>query len=59
MKRRELVRRLNAAGCVLLRHGAKHDWYQNPSTKISQPVPRHSEINEGLANHIIRTLVQR
>jgi hypothetical protein len=29
---------------ILVRHGAKHDWYQNPRTKISQPVPRHREI---------------
>jgi hypothetical protein len=59
MKRRELIRRLTAAGCILIRHGAKHDWYQNPATNVSQPVPRHTEINEGLANHILRTLAQQ
>ncbi|MFW6359376.1 MAG: type II toxin-antitoxin system HicA family toxin [Chroococcales cyanobacterium] len=30
-------------GCVLIRHGGKHDWYQNPDTKVSQAVPRHRE----------------
>jgi hypothetical protein len=31
-------------------------WYTNPATKKSQPVPRHSEIHEGLAKSIIRKL---
>lgn len=56
MKRRELVRKLNKMGCILIRHGANHDWYQNPRTKVSQPVPRHTEIKEHLAKHIIKVL---
>ncbi len=43
-------------GCILIRHGGKHDWYQNPKTNVSQPIPRHSEINENLAKHIIKML---
>lgn len=43
-------------GCVLVRHGGSHDWYTNPQTKQSQPVPRHAEINENLAKHIIKKL---
>ena len=43
-------------GCILIRHGGKHDWYQNPETKTSQPVPRHNEIKEYLAKHIIKML---
>lgn len=46
-------------GCILIRHGGKHDWYQNPETKVSQPVPRHKEINEYLAKHIIKMLKNR
>jgi predicted RNA binding protein YcfA (HicA-like mRNA interferase family) len=49
MKRRDLINELEKIGCILIRHGGKHDWYQNPETKISQPVPRHIEINEYLA----------
>ncbi|GBC63297.1 type II toxin-antitoxin system HicA family toxin [Desulfonema ishimotonii] len=56
MKRKELIKELEQNGCVLIRHGGKHDWYQNPLTKISQPVPRHREINEYLAKHIIKML---
>ncbi len=51
MKRRDLIQQLESIGCVLVRHGGKHDWYQNPQTKVSQAVPRHREINEMLARH--------
>jgi predicted RNA binding protein YcfA (HicA-like mRNA interferase family) len=56
MKRRDLIKRIEKAGCILIRHGRKHDWYQNPNTKVSQPVPRHKEIKEYLAIHIIKML---
>jgi mRNA interferase HicA len=44
MKRVDLIRTIEGFGCVLVRHGGKHDWYRNPVTGISQPVPRHREI---------------
>jgi mRNA interferase HicA len=56
MNRVELVKTIEGLGCVLIRHGAKHDWYRNPNTGISQPVPRHREIKEHLARRIIRML---
>jgi mRNA interferase HicA len=56
MKRTDLVRALESIGCVLIRHGGKHDWYRNPTTGVSQPVPRHREIREHLARHILKTL---
>ncbi|MBW2429250.1 MAG: type II toxin-antitoxin system HicA family toxin [Deltaproteobacteria bacterium] len=56
MKRKDLIRNLEKMGCKLIRHGGKHDWYQNPITKISQPVPRHRQIKEFLAKHIIKML---
>lgn len=56
MKRPELIARLQAMGCILIRHGGRHDWYHNPTTKESQPVPRHNEIKDPLARHIIKTL---
>ena len=54
MKRIGLIRELEQAGCILLRHGARHDWYHNPRTRATQPVHRHREISEYLARHIIR-----
>ena len=56
MKRRDLVKKIEGLGCVLIRHGGKHDWYRNPETGMSQPVPRHREIREHLAKHIIKKL---
>jgi predicted RNA binding protein YcfA (HicA-like mRNA interferase family) len=56
MNRKDLIKQIENLGCSLVRHGAKHDWYINPETKKSQPVPRHNEINENLARHIIKML---
>jgi predicted RNA binding protein YcfA (HicA-like mRNA interferase family) len=57
VKRRDLVAKLEEAGCVLLRHGANHDIYHNPKSGRSQPVPRHREINELLARKILKDLI--
>ena len=59
MKRVDLIRELEQMGCVLVRHGASHDWYHNPQTGTSQPVPRHREIRDQLARHILRKLTQQ
>jgi predicted RNA binding protein YcfA (HicA-like mRNA interferase family) len=56
MKRENLIKPLEKMGCIFLRHGGKHDWYHNPNTKVSQPIPIHREINENLAKHIIKML---
>jgi len=56
VKRRDLLKEVEKMGCVFIRHGRRHDWYQNPRTKVSQPIPRHTEIKGNLARHIIRML---
>jgi len=56
MKRSELLKKLAQINCVFIRHGGNHDWDQNPRTRVSQPVPRHNEINEKLAKHILKML---
>ena len=56
MKRIDLIKAIEALGCVLIRHGAKHDWYRNPRTGVAQPVPRHREIKERLARRILKML---
>jgi predicted RNA binding protein YcfA (HicA-like mRNA interferase family) len=56
VKRTDLIRRLTELGCILIRHGGKHDWYRNPATGVSQPVPRHREIKDHLARQIINKL---
>ena len=52
MKYRELIRRLEAAGFVFDRHGARHDVYMRGND--IEEVPRHREINEKLAKAILR-----
>ena len=56
MKRKNLIKIIASNGCALLRHGSRHDLYINPTTGKKQPVPRHKEIDERLARHIIKEL---
>jgi predicted RNA binding protein YcfA (HicA-like mRNA interferase family) len=56
VKRTDLIKTIEGMGCVLVRHGGKHDWYRNPATGVSQPVPRHRELKEHLARRIIKML---
>jgi len=56
VKRIDLIRTVERLGCVMLRHGGKHDWYRNPATGVSQPIPRHREVDDRLARHIIKML---
>lgn len=56
MKRKDLIAAVLGFGCILVRHGGKHDWYLNPVTRAAQAIPRHREIKESLARRIIRAL---
>ena len=52
MKRKDLIKLLEKNGWWLARSGGNHDIYTNGIK--SEPIPRHSEINELLAKAIIR-----
>jgi mRNA interferase HicA len=54
VKRRDLIRQIEALGAVFVREGAGHSIYRNPRTDMLIPVPRHAEINELLARKILR-----
>jgi mRNA interferase HicA len=56
VKRRDLVRHLEANGCDLLREGSRHSVYVNRFSRKASAVPRHREINEHLARKICRDL---
>jgi mRNA interferase HicA len=56
MKRKTFIRELEKAGCVLHRHGAKHDIYCNPITGNKAPVPRHAEVKDSLCRLIRKQL---
>jgi predicted RNA binding protein YcfA (HicA-like mRNA interferase family) len=59
VKHRDLVKKIEELGCVFIRHGGNHDWWHNPNTKVSQPVPRHREIKDYLAKHILKMLSKK
>jgi len=56
MRRRALIRHLEAHERPLKREGASHSIYWNPQTGRREPVPRHSEIPDLLARKICRAL---
>jgi predicted RNA binding protein YcfA (HicA-like mRNA interferase family) len=56
MKRKVLLKKISESGCVFIRHGGSNDLYVNPKTGKRQPIPRHNEIDEHLARHIIKIL---
>ena len=52
MKQRDLIKKLEAAGSTLKRHGGNHDVYVRGNDE--EQIPRHKEVNERLAKAIIR-----
>ncbi|MGN0384689.1 MAG: type II toxin-antitoxin system HicA family toxin [Lachnospiraceae bacterium] len=52
MKHRDLIKRIENGGFQFERHGCEHDIYRREHDRIA--VPRHKEINEKLANAILR-----
>jgi len=56
MKRRDLVRHLEAHGCEFLREGGNHTVYVNRASQTVSAVPRHQEVNNILARKICRDL---
>lgn len=56
MKRRDLLRHLQAHGGRLEREGAKHSLWINPATGAVEAVPRYAEIGKYLSRKICRQL---
>ena len=52
MKQRDLINKLQAVGFEFERHGGNHDIYRRGND--IEKVPRHKEINENLANMILK-----
>ena len=52
MKRKELLKRLDAMGFKFDHHGARHDIYRRGSE--TRQVPRHNDINEITAKEILK-----
>ena len=56
MKRRDLIRHLERHGCRFVREGRNHTIYENPTTRVRVPIPRHREIPDVFARQICRQL---
>lgn len=56
MKCRDLERQLRRAGCFVKREGGSHTLWINPTTGVTEAVPRHTEIKEPLARKILKRL---
>jgi hypothetical protein len=56
MKRNLLLKEIRKRGAVFVRHGRKHDIYENQKTGVMEQVPRHTDIEENLARNIIKRL---
>jgi mRNA interferase HicA len=52
MKRKILEMKLKKLGWEFYRHGGNHDIWTNGSRQ--EPIPRHNEINEKLAQTILK-----
>ena len=56
MKRNLLLKKIRKLGAVFIRHGSRHDIYENPRTGMIEQIPRHTDIEENLAKNIIKRL---
>jgi mRNA interferase HicA len=56
MKRIDLIRHLERNGCSLVREGANHSVYFNPSSQRMSTVPRHREVKNPTAIRICKQL---
>lgn len=54
MKRVDLIRALEQAGCEFVRRGRRHNVYRNPAAGQQTAIPRHLEVADGLCRLIRR-----
>jgi nucleoid DNA-binding protein len=58
MKKEKLLEKISESGAIFVRHGRKHDIYENPRTHEYVHIPRHSDINEYTAREILKKLIK-
>jgi mRNA interferase HicA len=56
MKRRKLIKHVEAHGCTFDREGAGHTLYANVPKNLKAPIPRHREIDSALVRKICKEL---
>ena len=50
----KILKRLLADGFEFQRHGADHDLYRHPETKVVISLPRHRTVSPGVARQIAK-----
>jgi hypothetical protein len=58
VKQEKLRNMIREYGAIFLRHGKKHDIFENPRTHELTQVPRHSDINEYTARDILKKMAK-
>ena len=58
MKREKLLEKTKEYSAVFIRHGRKHDIYENTRTHEYIQIPRHTDINEYTAKEILKKLAK-
>jgi len=56
VKTEKLLKLVHKYGAVFVRHGRKHDIYENPRTHEFTQIPRHPDVNKYTAQDIIDKL---
>ena len=56
MKLRQLTKHLEKHGCEFLKEGGRHSRWWNPEQNLRASVPRHTEIDNNLAQKICKEL---
>jgi mRNA interferase HicA len=56
MRRRDLLRHIEAHGCIFVREGHDHTIYESPTNGKRVPIPRHREIPDVFARSVCRQL---
>jgi mRNA interferase HicA len=56
MKRYKLIAHLEKNGCILLREGANHAIYLNPSNQKQSAIGRHRELSDLLCKKVCKQL---
>jgi tryptophanase len=54
MNRRKLTQHLAGHDCRLYRRGGGHDIWTNAGATLFMPVPRHTDVSQGVAENICR-----
>lgn len=54
MNRRKLTQHLSEHGCRLHRRGGEHDIWSNEDAALFMPIPRHTDVSQGVVERICR-----